>query len=133
MTKAAKLILIGLGVVVLASICAILTSITGNGLSSEETRPILSVEANPKISRSCVYSNDGKRCVVINRLACPPGWGPQGSSDDEELEECSDALEGIKKWCDPNCQENLEECLVEVQRVREECYTIWSVAPEIYF
>ena len=121
-------ILLGIvvGVIIFVSFIFVLPAIMcskNDGDESPSQVPILSVESNKNTSTSCVYSKDGKRCVVINRFACPKGWGPMGGSEcDENLEECSEDLEGIKKWCDPSCQEDLDNFLIEVQRAREDCY-----------
>jgi hypothetical protein len=53
------------------------------------------------------------KCVKSKRILVPvPIYIDCGDSECvEELEEKDAALEGIKKWCDPNCQNDLEECL----------------------
>jgi len=99
----------------------------------DSSKPILSIESDKKVSRSCVQSKSGKRCVVINRFSCPKGWGPPRGDEDceERLIACSDALSGIKKWCDPTCHDMLEECLAEIKKVRDGCYPLTTM--DFYF
>lgn len=102
--------------------------------SEPHEKDVLEADNSVTMRCECLYSKNGKRCIQINRFACPKGWGPQPATPgcDDELEECESALDGIKAWCDPACFESLEDCLQELQIVREACYRVtWD--PDVYY
>lgn len=60
------------------------------------------------------------KCLIVNKLNCPPGWGPISIMKcEEKLSECQGNYEAIQKFCDVNCQESLEACLLDLQYEKE--------------
>ena len=60
------------------------------------------------------------KCLIINRLACPPGWGPISVLQcEEKLDKCQGNYEALQKFCNVNCQEDLEACLLDLQYEKE--------------
>jgi len=55
-----------------------------------------------------------KRLLKVKQIRVPIPIG-NNSACQAELEACTQALSNIKLWCDPNCRQQLGECLEALQ------------------
>lgn len=70
-----------------------------------------------------IYQYKKGKCLIINRLDCPPGWGPiTVLKCEDKLEKCESKYEALQKFCNVNCEEDLEACQQDLQYVRENCF-----------
>lgn len=120
MTKG-KVVLLVLGTIIIIIGCII----GGICLSEEQTLynvPPVDTDTNrPAPQKPSIIQYKHGKCLVINKIDCPPDWCPPfacapGCQDD--LNKCQENYKTIQKFCDVNCQENLDECLQMLTETR---------------
>jgi hypothetical protein len=99
---------------------------TSNTSISKEEKDIITTTKTLETegaSSDVIHYKKGK-CLIINRLQCPPGWGPVTVLKcEEKLSECQGNYEALQKFCNVNCQEDLEVCYDELRQAKDYCYS----------
>jgi hypothetical protein len=77
------------------------------------------IEKQPEAvrTRDCPPCKKG-RPIIIPKMNCPH------TRCTDELDTCRNTLEGIKKWCDAHCPEELEACEHELQEYKYTPYPL---------